>query len=570
MNLFNRNLITGGFFALVASNAFANEPVFSKPEEVIRKSATAPSGSSSEEEILKRTAIPHIPFPMIDPKTSKLVKDEDLIETWNGAMVTAKSYYDKLNGLEKELNSYGYSMKSSEDYSLIKRVLLDYKLIDKNRALSEDLRALTDDGILEGLKDPTALRKIVQDETAKRLDRYIDKLYKESLNSPFGDIGIPDLILDPKLVKNRDKNLKAVIEKYYNEAWGDTSKMGIKVDALFTVEGDSAYARALGRAQVDGYLVGAPLNIALVFAEGKVPDKGKSTFETGIRIIGYDVLAPSKIEREVKDPSAVAAHDKKPKPVEEYLWSLNPKDFGLNPDKMKKDFREGIPMVWTWGIVTVEGEIGIYGNAGFNFDVHMANLSVTANIGPEQEVGVFCKVAAKLGVGDFSLADAGVNGDVSLMDSKTKLEGGARLVFENGEPVWVTNVKAYNKVSALHGKMFVFANIKVPKVGLPPWEEKSFRHDIYEGADAVDLPEMVLYSYEKRVGLLGYSLFGAPKPEDTVGIDVDNSLSETFRVGTDKIVANHNNVVSVLKQQVSTLESNRGALIQFVRDLDVK
>jgi hypothetical protein len=549
-------------FVLLASLAVA------EGKKPLERTSPPVATKPSEEEIIKRTVIPHVPFPQIDPKTSKYVKDEDLIEAWNGTMVTAKSYYDKLNSMEKELNSYGYSLKNSDDYALVKRVLLDYKLIDNNRALSEDLRALTDDGVLERLKDPAALRKIVQDETAQRLERYIDKIYKTSLDSPFGDIGMPDLILDPKLVKTRDKNLKAVIEKYYNDAWGDTNKLGVKADAFFAVEGDSAYARIVARSSVDGYLVGAPLNIANVFAEGKMPEKGKATFESGIRIIGYDVLAPSKKEKEVEDPAAAqAAKDAIKKNVDSYLWSLSPKDFGLNPEDMKVEFRQGVPVMWTWAVVTVEGELGIYGNAGFNFDVHMANLSVAANIGPEAETGVFCKVTGKVGVGPFSVAEAGVNGDITLMKHKTKLEGGSRLIFENGEPVWVTNVKAYNKVSALQGSMYVFANYKVPKGSLPPWEEKTFRHDIYNGGDAVELPEMVLYNYEKRVGLSGYSLFGAPKPEDTSGIDLDNSLSATFLASTESIAGNHQRVVDDLQNQVKTLESNRGALLQFLKDM---
>jgi hypothetical protein len=556
----NRSLVFAGLLSIFPVLAKAEvKEVDGKLEGMVAPQKDMPS----QEEILKRSAIPFVPFPMIDPKTNKFVKDEDLIESWNGKMVKAKELYADLNTQEKILNAWGYSLKNSEDHALIKRVLLDYNLIDNNRALSEDLRALADEGILEGLKDPTALKKIVQEETAKRLDRYIDKLYKDALKSPFGDIGMPDLVLDPKLVKTRDKNLKAVIEKYYNESWGDTSKMGVKADAFFAVEGDSAYARIVGNAQVDGYLVGVPLNIAIVSAEGKVPDKGKSSFEAGIRIIGYDVLPKKKQEKDVDDPAAAG----KAKPANDYLWSLTPKDFGIEPDKLKKEFRQGIPLVWTWGIVSLEGEIGIYGNSGFNFDVHMANLSVAANIGPEQEVGVYCKVVGKVGTGDFSLADAGVNGDISLMNSKTKLEGGARLIFENGEPVWVTNVKAYNKMAALKGSMYVFAKWKVPKAGLPPWEEKTYRHDIYKGGDAVDLPEMVMYNYEKRVGLLGYSLFGAPKPEDTAGLDLDNTLSDTFRKGTENIAANHNRVVDSLQQQVSILESNRQALSQFISDL---
>jgi len=84
----------------------------------------APHANSVLEDI-KGTAIPHVPFQLLDPKTRKQVGPNEKITLPDGRVVPAGAYYGELNALEAWLNGLGHSLKSKQPIPVVRRTVIN-------------------------------------------------------------------------------------------------------------------------------------------------------------------------------------------------------------------------------------------------------------------------------------------------------------------------------------------------------------------------------------------------------------------------------------------------------------
>jgi hypothetical protein len=79
--------------------------------------------------VVTKAPIAHVPFPMVDPQTSKPVAPTQILVGPKGEKVSAQAYWDNVNKFEKYLNDRGLSQRTSAPINKIEQLHEDDALI---------------------------------------------------------------------------------------------------------------------------------------------------------------------------------------------------------------------------------------------------------------------------------------------------------------------------------------------------------------------------------------------------------------------------------------------------------
>jgi hypothetical protein len=510
-------------------------------------------------DVVKKAAIPFVPFLMIDPSTGKVVLPDDIITLYDGAKVKAKEYYGKLNEMEQKLNAWGYSIKNNDDYALVTKILVDYGLITEQGKLSDELRAAFDPAVMERLKDPAILERILKDEVQKRAESYLEDLYRDTLLNDIKDLGIPNMKVDPKMISKANAELKTLVTKYVSETWGD-EKIAISGNAKLNLAGDTKDFEALGQAVLKGQVYGNSFDIFFGEALGKAKQDEKLHAKLYAWALGKELLK--------KDIYSSKVWNKSERPSDTQPIKFSLKDLGIE-GPLKTEIRQAIPVEYSYGIFSLKGEFGYNGAAGVNAFKAVAPSNVTGSFGPYQKLGSFASVKGEVGFGPVKVAEAGITGQIDIIDGSTTFQGGMKMDFQNGEAVITTEARGVSVITAMKGSMSALAKVKVPKASLPPWEEKTFEHVIYN-SKGYSSGEMVLFDYKKVVGKFGFSLSKAADAKDSEGVNIDEELKNHFRFMVNDINAQSGVVEEKTRTALTNLESDRVVYLKFLEGLKRK
>jgi hypothetical protein len=117
---------------------------------------------------------------------------------------------------------------------------------------------------------------------------------------------------------------------------------------------------------------------------------------------------------------------------------------------------------------------------GVGFELGLTGKSLRANLGPHADAQAF--VLAGLGMKGLGLV-GGAACELTLLELDAGLQGSMDLSVEREiEPVLVGNVNVGLGYGALKGRVFAFADVPMPRWGLPPWAPKRISLDLFNWA----------------------------------------------------------------------------------------
>ena len=205
-------------------------------------------------------------------------------------------------------------------------------------------------------------------------------------------------------------------------------------------------------------------------------------------------------------------------------------------------------------------EVGAAGSVGFDWSAYLINLSAGADAQANLNVLAF----GNAGV-DYAIASAKAKANLVLVDSKFKVQGAAKIVVKNGEPVAITESKATASLDALKGDFGITLALQVPRLGTPPWEEKKFNYPIFNWK-GIHLTEGVLFSFEKELGRSGFSVKGSADQSD-VEINLDSELVGLFKNTVADMQENSGNFETKISQVLTNQAEEMNKFNQFIDGL---
>src|SRR5262245_59399758 len=102
--------------------------------------------------VLKRKAVAHKPIEMVDPKTKKKYKPDDMVKAPNGQQVKASVYFAKVNELEVKPHEIGHSRRDSGKTTLVQSQINTAELDKKAEEAAKKHRKF----------DPKTMRAVVK------------------------------------------------------------------------------------------------------------------------------------------------------------------------------------------------------------------------------------------------------------------------------------------------------------------------------------------------------------------------------------------------------------------------
>ncbi len=376
--------------------------------------------------VLKRTAVPHKPFKMLHPETGKAVAHDALLKLPNGKQVKAGEYYAELNKLEKKLNALGHSLQDGKS----QRVVLQQTTLDR-AGLDAKARAVTTRHLAFNAKTmkPAVKRAELEAKHTQLVARVAHR--RAALKkAPTGGAG---------------KGTHAV--KTWNYQVGKPSVISAFLEGKMEVKGSRDAVDVLGEAAAGGYLVNHRLELLKARAAVRVPDKGASSARLNVYVMGHSVYNLNK---------SVSTS-----------WSKS--------DEISKSFDYSTKFNFMLGPIPMSVRFGAQGSAGVRYFVGIRPLEATAQIVPNARARAY----AQAGI-DIVIASAGVGGQLRLIDLTLRIGADVGVNHDSRGLYVHEHFYALSELEMLSGSLYVYAEVTVPRIGLPPWTKKHYEWDLWK------------------------------------------------------------------------------------------
>ncbi len=398
-----------------------------------------------------------------DPKTGKAPSADTVLTLLNGKKVPAATYVTAINKAEKQFNALGYSLRSSETKVTIQETNFNKPLLEKQateakafkavdakaqsmatspkvleteyKAASKAFKAEAKTKAAEGTKGKTAASKESAAAASKKNVR--------------GDVGN---VLGNKVYKPYS------ITKSFDDKFGDPSVFGAELNGSLTFKGNGNGAALSGLARAAGSILGNTKDLALATADLDAPRTGALTAKLKITILGTDVA--------VLNESQNVDFNKQ----DTITKSL--------PDSLKVSYQFSI------GPVPVKAVVGAKGSVTMPYYVALLPASSTAWMIPTVQATIYAQAAVDVEYDDTG-AEAGVEADLTLLNNKLTLAGGASEGTDTqGAFVsyWLTS---RDDLIVLAGKLTVYVKIEFYGHTIHEWDDDFYN---YSGIQKVYTP----------------------------------------------------------------------------------
>ena len=147
----------------------------------------------------------------------------------------------------------------------------------------------------------------------------------------------------------------------------------------------------------------------------------------------------------------------------------------VNPTLLSYEFKEQVTQNFAIGPIPVYLTEGALSRLKVGFELGLAANALRANLGPGVDADAF--VLAGVGI---PLVSVGVACELKLLDMDAGLQGSLALGLERESvPLLEGDINVGIGYTALKGRAFAFAELPVPRFGLPPWVRKRIGVDLF-------------------------------------------------------------------------------------------
>lgn len=425
----------------------------------------------------QRPPIHYVPFEMVDLNTGAPIPPDQVIEFPDDGgktkQIAARDYYRELNAIEAGFNSIGYSLRQDWKSIVIQRSVVDPRATNGLRTIaartdsSKPFRLRTeaelDAAVREQAPGPdlTAMRP---NPGGLRLPTEIEKLEIKSMPAGVGRWESPATRAATAMVP-QPKGKPARVK------WGDEFPFEIGDPTLFAA---GVYARldAAGtenRMTLDGSakagitVFSKPAELARFAAHLQAPKTGDMSGRISLDVFPFGTIY---------DKTLSGASVKLSQP---------PVTRGI--DVVLANF------VVTLGPVPVRVQAGAQGSVGFRYFAGLNPASAVAEFAPVVRSNLYVKAGA-----DYYVAGVGIDTQLTLVNYDLSMYSELRLwmqVPEGGtKPEWGirNNLDISHKLQMLNGSAAVYAYVYYPVIGIPPWDRKDWRWELFswDGFTPVD------------------------------------------------------------------------------------
>jgi hypothetical protein len=373
----------------------------------------------------KPQAVPYKPFRLLHPQTGKEVAPGALLKLPTGKTVQAGAYYQELNKLEKKLNALGHSLKDKGQRVLLQQTAVEHAELD------EKARAVAKRHLAFDAKTMTPAPKRAELETKHGQSRAGDTRRSSALKKAAG--------------AGSTKTTHAV--KTWNYQLGKPSVIGAFLEGKLELKGSREAVAVLGEAAAGGHLIGHRLELLKARASVRAVEKGTGSARLNVYVMGHSVYNLSQ---------GVAAS-----------WSKS--------DQVSKTFDYSTKFHFMLGPIPMSVRLGAQGSAGVRYFLGAGPLHATVQVIPTTRAQAY----AQAGI-DILVASAGAGGQLHLLDLSLRLGADLGVQADSGGAYVHEHFYALDELEVLSGSLYVYAEVYVPRFGVPPWDKKHYEWGLWK------------------------------------------------------------------------------------------
>lgn len=389
-----------------------------------------------------------------NPDTEKPYDKKDRVSLKDGTKIEAGQFLNKINQQQKFLCSIGYDYFTKIEPGADQ--FIEKAEIAKNEFMTflgiSKFSPIFDMSVIAVVKTYAEILLEIQ-ELLKRKEipslEKLDELAKKSGVELPPDLEIPDVPNWPRphIPKRSALELKKRKE-WPGVSWGERNKFKVDSSAWMEVHASETQHQKAAEAHASTYLLGNEIN--LLFAGAKFY-AGHDAVEGHIamRYLG------SKYERKFERSSEIRFSD-------DAIY-FKDFDFAYNQSFMA-------------GPIPVTVAVGSRGRLAVGANLAISPLVIQGDVLGSTSADAYANIAAGI-----PIIRIGAEGSLTLLKQSIVLQGKGYLSFDAdaGHPRLNLSLDALNRATALSGALYAFADVPVPRLGIPPWKNKRYRTDIW-------------------------------------------------------------------------------------------
>jgi len=360
----------------------------------------------------KRAAVAYKAFDMLDPKTKQPVSADAVITLDNGKQMKAGEYYAELNRLEKSLNALGYSLRTDKKVNLGQSRINPASFAKQAQPLARLRKGAA----------PVQMNQINS--------QLMTSVAKSSMGKTSGTFQVQGIAtpVTATFVPTEHR-----VEKSFEHILGDPSIASVHVRGNVKLLGNKDGVNTSASAAGGGSLISNSVDLVRASTEVSSTRNGQGRAKMNISVLGqtlYNFDQSGNLNTQITKSSSFDVPFKTTIPVGPFALSVTVGAKGAAGAQFKV-------------ITTVDG----------------ANeyVSATANFGPYLNAKVYAQAGISL-----LIVEAGVRGEINLVDMSMNVGGGLMLRYGGGElKVCELIISSYH-LEALSGSISLYAKVYVP------------------------------------------------------------------------------------------------------------
>jgi hypothetical protein len=447
------------------------------------------SESDSRLKVSRKSPVAFRQFDMVDKTGKRLNPDEDVVV--NGKNQKAKEFFDKLNEIEREQNTKGYSLRDSKTPLVIDIVTPSSSLDGRVSEMAQKTSALRSERELQTL---TATSKQVDGLDLKSFDKYNDAEKSRLAQTRFSVDGSgnikaaanPKVVVAPPTVvnpKSAAADNRKTLAKNHSGVWsGDKD---LTVDPGTKTPSPSTALKIINETSTKDWSFGVMSTFeagikASLTRYAKIctfnpqsPGKSMSEFKVSVNASVYgglfdnnmDLLSGGVEFYAPSDSSKSMSAKAQIQIAGITIMSLNEtvtqsKTYGKSTGKsIDKSFAISVPICCGIGFT---GKVGVKGSVGLNYNGGIYRTVVSLSADPVVDLKGYVEAGISIG----GVANLGVGGELTFIKGDIPLNSFVGIWAQNAEQV----VVGYNyymgfDLSMLSGRLYGYAELCAPIVG---------------------------------------------------------------------------------------------------------
>jgi hypothetical protein len=394
-------------------------------------------------DIQKKAAIDHKPLLPIDPKTKKAIPDDHELTLPSGKKVKVGEYYTELNKLEKKLNSIGHSLRHNGKVTLATSQLKTAELEQKAKAIAAKHVTFDAKTMKRHVKREQMQAKFK--ESAQKDKARVEALKKLLSKTP--DKGDGKSKVTPRSAGTMAAGTAGTSKNWHWEL-GRRNLVAAFLDAKVETRGSKQEVSVTGEAEAGGYLVNNKVSLLKATGSVRAPAQGESHARISVSVVGKTIFNkdyPAKTNYSISDTKSTSV------------------------DK-------SVSFHFMLGPIPLSVKLGAQGTVGVRYFVGLRPLYAEAQFIPFANARAY----AQAGI-DIVVASGGVGGQLKLLDVEFRIGGKMVVNFDPSKGASLEEqAYVWSKIDMLSGSLYVYAEVYVPRLGLPPWKKNHYEWDLWK------------------------------------------------------------------------------------------